>query len=100
MSSDESDVKIYLAKLSIAYQSHGSLINLIKWNGMEFFPSCSCVNAIVWMHHMDANKTHGEKARWEPHKNATWCLEQILKAMPHKTAAVQSLTSYLKKLSK
>ena len=30
------------------------------------------------MHHLDANKTHGEKARWELQKNATCCFEQIL----------------------
>ena len=39
---------------------------------------------------------HGEKARWELHKNATCCFEQILEATPNKTAAVQPLTSHLK----
>ena len=35
-----------------------------------------------------------EKVRWELHKNAACCLEQILEAAPHKTAAVQPLTTY------
>ena len=47
------------------------------------------------MHHLGAYKTHGKKAKWEICKNATCCFEQILKVTPHKTAAVQPLTSYL-----
>ena len=35
---------------------------------------------------MDTNKMHGEKARWELHKNATGHFEQILGATPNKTA--------------
>ena len=31
---------------------------------------------------------HGEKARWELHKNATCCFEQILEAASYKTAVV------------
>ena len=30
-----------------------------------FLPSYCYVNTNVWMHHIDANKTHREKARWE-----------------------------------
>ena len=26
---------------------------------------------------MNANETHGEKAKWEPNKNASCCFEQI-----------------------
>ena len=63
---------------------------------MGFLPSCGYVNTTVWMHHVDANKIHGEKAKWEPHKNATCCFEQILKATLHKTAAKRPLTSHLK----
>ena len=39
---------------------------------------------------------HLGKTKWELHKNATSYLEQILKATPHETMAVRSLTSYLK----
>ena len=37
-------------------------------------------NTTVWLHHMDANKTPGEKTREELHKNAMYCFEQILEA--------------------
>ena len=39
---------------------------------------------------------HGEKDKWELHKNATCCFEEILEATLHKTAAVQPSSSYLK----
>ena len=65
ISSTESDVSIHLAKilttidgLLIIWKPH--LSNLEK---KGFIPSCGCVDTTVWMHHMDANKTHGEKAR-------------------------------------
>ena len=41
------------------------------------------------MHHMDANETHGEKAWQQLHKNVASCIEQVLLATPHKTAAVR-----------
>ena len=47
------------------------------------------------MHHMETNETHWEKARWEQHKNATCFFEQILEVTPHKTLAVQPITSHL-----
>ena len=47
--------------------------------------SSGCVHTTVWMYDLDANETHGEKARWELHKNDTCDFEQILKASPHKT---------------
>ena len=37
---------------------------------------------------MDANKTAGEEARWQLHKNATCNLKQVLAATPHKTPTV------------
>ena len=66
--------------------------------GWEAFSSADEVVSLfcVWMHHMDASKTHREKAWWELHKNATNYLEQILEAASHKTAAVQQLTSHFK----
>ncbi len=54
---------------------------------MGILPSCS--TTIIWMLLMDVNKTLREKAIWELQKNALCCLEQNLKATPHKTAAVQ-----------
>ena len=55
-----------------------------------------CVSTTAWMHHMDAYKTHEEKVRWQLHKNATSCFEQVLETTLHKTAAVQPLTSHFK----
>ena len=55
----------------------------------QFFPSRSCVDTAIWMHHMDANKTYEEKAWRQLHKNATSHTEQVLEAAPYKTAAVQ-----------
>ena len=48
------------------------------------------------MHNLDANEMRGEKARWELHKDAACCFEQILEAAPYKTAVVQPLASHLK----
>ena len=62
---------------------------------MRILPSCSHVSATVWLHHLDSNKMLGEKARWELHKVAMCCFEQILETALYKTAAVRSLTSHL-----
>ena len=59
---------------------------------------CSSVNAIVWMHHIDTNKTHVQKTRWELHKNASYSFERFLEATCHKIAAVWPLTSNLKNI--
>ena len=34
------------------------------------------------MYHLDVNRAHREKSRWERHKNATCCFKQILEATP------------------
>ena len=38
---------------------------------------------------MDSNKTAGEEARRQLHKNSTSNLEQVLAATPHKTPTVR-----------
>ena len=43
---------------------------------------------------MDANKTAGEEARWQLHKNAACNPEQVLAATPHKTPAVRPPAPY------
>ena len=43
---------------------------------------------------MDSNKTAGEKARRQLHKNAASNLEQVLAATPHKTTTVWPPASY------
>ena len=42
---------------------------------MRFLPSCGNVSTIVWMHHLNANEIHEEKARRKLYKNAIWCFE-------------------------
>ena len=46
------------------------------------------------MHYMDSNKTAGEEARWQLHKNAASKVEQVLAATPHKTPTVRPSASY------
>ena len=36
---------------------------------MQFLPGSCRVDTAVWMHHFDANKTAGEEARQQLHKN-------------------------------
>ena len=38
------------------------------------------VHTTMWMHYLDTNETHGEKWKWELHKNAICCFEQVLGA--------------------
>ena len=46
------------------------------------------------MHYMDANKTAGEEARRQLHKNTASNLEQVQVATPHKTPTVRPPVSY------
>ena len=46
------------------------------------------------MHYLDANKTVGEEARRQLHKNAARNIEQVLGATPHKKPAVRPPTSH------
>ena len=41
------------------------------------------------MHHVDANKTYGEEAWRQLHKNAASNIEQVLETAPHKIATVR-----------
>ena len=43
---------------------------------------------------MEAIQTYGEKAWQQLHKNAANCIEQVLEAAPHKTAAVRPTPTY------
>ena len=50
----------------------------------------SCrIDTAVWMHYLDANKTAGEEARRQLHKNAASNIEQVLAATPHKTPTIR-----------
>ena len=41
------------------------------------------------MHHLDANKTAGEKARQQLHKNVASNIKQVLAATPHKATTIR-----------
>ena len=58
------------------------------------FPGSGHIDTAIWLHYMDANKTAGEEARQQLHKNATCNLEQVLAATPHKTPTVRPPTPY------
>ena len=47
-----------------------------RLNETQFLPSSGRVDTAIWMHYMDANKTAGEKARRQLHKNAASNIEQ------------------------
>ena len=51
----------------------------------QFLLSSGHVDTAIWMHYLDANKTAGEKARRQLHKNAASNIEQVLEETPHKT---------------
>ena len=54
--------------------------------------SYGSVGTTVWLHPLDLNKKHAEKAKWELHKNATCSFKQILEAATDKATALQLLT--------
>ena len=57
-------------------------------------PGSGRIDTAIWMHYMDSNKTAGEDARRQLHKNAASDLEQVLAATPHKTPTVRPPASY------
>ena len=61
---------------------------------MQFLTSSGRVDTAIWMHYMDANKTDGEKAWRQLHKNAASNFELVQEATPHKAAAVRPSTSH------
>ena len=65
-----------------------------RWNETQFLPGSGHIDTAIWMHYMDANKTAGEEARRQLHKNATCNLKQVLAVTPHKTPTVRPPASY------
>ena len=55
---------------------------------------------MLYMHHTDTNKTYGEKAWRQLHKNAGSNIEQVQEAARHKAAAVPATYHLSRKLSK
>ena len=60
---------------------------------MQFLSGSSHIDTAIWMHYLDANKTSGEKARRQLHKNAVSNIEQVLEATPDKAPTTGPPTS-------
>ena len=94
--STEKDIETRLTKawtainrLSVIWKS--DLTDRMK---RSFFQAAVTSILAIWLHYMDANKTAGEEARRQLHKNAACNLEQVLAATPHKTPTVRSPAYY------
>ena len=93
--STESDVNICLGKGWNAIDSLSIIWKSGLFDGItRILLSCGCVKTTMWLHHINTNERHSEKARWKLHKNAT-CFEYILRATLQKTAFVRPPTSNL-----
>ena len=66
-------------------------------NETQFLPGSCRIDTAIWMHDMDANKTAGEEARRQLHKNTAINLEQILEVTPHKTPSIRPPAFYHEK---
>ena len=42
---------------------------------MQFLPGSGRVDTAIWIHYLDDNKTAGEEARWQLHKNVASNIE-------------------------
>ena len=60
----------------------------------QFLPCSGFINTAVWMHYLDANKTTGEEARRQLHKNAASNIEQVLAPTPHKAPTIRPPASH------
>ena len=58
------------------------------------------MDTAVWMHYLDANKTAGEEAGRQLHKNVASNIEQVLAATPNEAPTIRPPASHHKKLSK
>ena len=65
-----------------------------QWNKTQFLPNSGRIDTTIWMHYLDANKTYGEKAWRQLHKNAGSNIEQVLEATSHKKAAARPPTTH------
>ena len=95
VSSTENDIDTRLTKaltainrLSIIWKS--DLIDKMK----RFLPGSWRIDTAVWMHYLDANKTAGEEARRQLHKNVASNIEQVLAATLHKTPTIRPPASH------
>ena len=63
---------------------------------MQFLPSSGRVDTAVWMYHLDTNKTTGEEARQQLHKNIASKIEKVLAVTLHKAPTIRPPASHHK----
>ena len=63
-------------------------------NETQFLPGSCRIDNAVWMHFLDANKTAGEEARRQLHKNVASNIEQVLAATSHKAPTIRPPASH------
>ena len=80
---------------------HWLVVSNIAWKKLRFILSVKSdflhsffQAAVVSMHYVDANKTAGEIARRQLHKNAASNIEHVLEATPHKAPTIRPPTSH------
>ena len=70
------------------------LNRIISNNETQFLPGSGRVDTAVWMHFLDDNKTAGEEARRQLHKNVASNIKQVLAATPHKAPTIRPPASH------
>ena len=96
VTSTEKDIETRLTKAWTAINRLSTIwkSDLTYKNETQFLPGSGCIDTAIWMHYMHSNKTAGEEARRQLHKNAVSNLEQVLAAIPHETPTVRPPASY------
>ena len=98
--STEKDIDTRLTKASTAINRLSIIWKSDLTDKMkQFLPGSGHIDTAIWIHYMDANKTAGEEARRQLHKNAACNLEQVPVAAPHKTPTVRPPAPYHKNYS-
>ena len=93
-SSVESTEKDIETRLTKAWTAINRLSIILKSDLTDKMKRSGHIDTAIWLHYMDANKTAGEEARWQLHKNAACNPEQVLAATPHKTPTVRPPAPY------
>ena len=91
VSPTEKDIDTRLTKARTAIDRLSELTDL---NETQFLPGSSRVDIAIWMNYLGANKTAGEKARRQLHKNVASNTEQVLVATPNKASTIRPPASH------
>ena len=84
-SSVSSAEKDFDTRLTKAWTAIDKVIRPDRWNESQFLPGSGRIDTVVWMHHLNANKTAGEEARRR--QNPT--KHQLYGHLPHITKTIQ-----------